>query len=111
MRLAYLRKPDDMKRGNPSKEKRKVFTPDKVKMPTSPVPTCTLTCGEDEASLIRHTKMLKSEMKKVNPNKQIVQKLMQKTFVLRRRDFLEETRTVHEVLQSYPALKYPEEVS
>ena len=106
--MAYLRKPDNMKRGNPSKEHRVPSTV-KVTMPTMIVPT--LPCGEDEASQTRHMKMLKNEAKKVNPNKQIVLKLMEKTFVLRRKDIHEGMGTVHEILSSYPALKHPEEVS
>ena len=98
-----------MKRGNPLKENRKIISPDKAKMPA--VPVFTLPCGEDEASIVRHTKMLKNEMKKVNPNKQIIQKLMEKTFVTRRKEILDGMGTVHDILSTHSALKYPEEVS
>lgn len=63
MRMAYLRKPDDIKRGNPSKEKRKVVANDQPRMPTAPAAPLYM-CGEDDASIARHGKMLTSEMKK-----------------------------------------------
>ena len=96
-----------MKRGNPSSEKRKVTTY-KARMPATPV--ASLICGDDEASLKRHYKMMSSEMKKVTPNKQVIQKLMMKTFVPRRKEILEGMGTIQDILTAYPALKYPDEV-
>lgn len=110
MRMAYLRKPDDMKRGNPLKDKRKVVANDQPRMPTAPA-TPLYMCGEDDASIARHCKMLTSEMKRVNPNRQVIKQLMAKTFTLRRRQILEGMGTVQDIIKVYPALKYPEEVS
>lgn len=61
------------------KDERKHVSPDKGRMPA--VPVFTLPCGEDEESHQWHVKMLKSELRKVNPNKQVLKKLMEKTFV------------------------------
>lgn len=107
--MAYLRRPDDMKRGDRSKEKHKVYSPT-VKMPTARVPML-LPCGEDDASLTRHMNVLKHELKKINPNKESVRMLMQKTFLLRRKQILDGIGTVHEILSLHTALKCPEEVS
>lgn len=98
MRMAYLRKPGDMKRGNPSKDKRRIQPKDKARMPSAPT-VSPLPCGEDKASLQRHCQMLKAEMKKVTPNKQVLQKLMLKTYVPRRKDILEGMGTVQDHIQ------------
>ncbi len=47
-------------------------------MPAAPIASL-LPFGEDEASLQRHKKRLKDEMKKVSPNRQIVRELMKRT--------------------------------
>ena len=72
MRMTYLRKPDNMKRGNPDTEKistlevqRKALKP---AIPDAPL----IPEGEDEASLQRHNKKLKDESKKTNPSKNVV---------------------------------------
>lgn len=109
MRMAYLRKPEGMKRGSSSKEAKKVQVVKPVMPSTPDVPA--LPIGEDEASQQRHLRMLKNEMKKVNPNKGITRELMKKTFPTRRRAIVDATGfMVKELLVSYPALKFPDEV-
>ena len=108
MRMAYLRKPDNKKRGNPSKEGRKYLTPKPV-MPSTSSPL--IPVGKDEASQQRHEKILKAEMKKANPNKQTVKELMRRSFFQRRRNIVDGMGTVQDILIHYPALKNPEEVS
>lgn len=112
MRMAYLRRPEGMKRGSGSscKESRKKIQVAKPVMPATPdLPL--LPTGEDEASQQRHLRLLKNEMKKVNPSKQIVRELMKKTFPTRRKAIVEGMGTVKELLFTYPALKFPDEVS
>ena len=82
----------------------------KPTMPAVPAPNL-LPVGEDDASQLRHSKLLKSELKKVNPNKRTVRELMKRTFPLRREEIVEGMGSVQDVLSSYAALKYPEEVS
>lgn len=109
MRMAYLRKPDNLKRGNPS-NKSGTSAPAKKVMPAAPIVSLS-PIGEDEASLQRHKKKLKDEMKRVSPNKQIVRELMKRTYELRRKEIMECTGTIHDILLSYPALKDSGEVS
>ena len=107
--MAYLRKLDEKKRGNPSKESRKSQSELKSVMPTF-TPSL-MPAGEDEASQLRHEKLLKQEMKKVNPNKETVQELMRRSFFLQRRSIIEGALgSVQNILSQYPALKYPKEV-
>lgn len=103
MRMGYLRKPE--KRGNPSKRHpiQKEVKPDSTFVPLIPD-------GEDEASLQRHKKKLKEEMKKVSPSKTALRELMKRTFPLRRREILEGKGAVSEIILLYPALKFPDEV-
>ena len=110
MRMAYLRKPDDQKRGNPKKEKRNPAPPQKVIMPSASSDVPILPVGEDDASQQRHLKLLQTEMKKVNPNKQITRELMKRTFPTRRKEILQDGGSVEAILKMYPALKYPDEV-
>lgn len=107
MRMAYLRKPDGKKRGSGSRKMPHVMT---FTMPSTPGAPA-LPTGEDEASQLRHLKMLKSEMKKVNPKKQITRELMKRTFPTRRKAIMDGMGTVKEILLNYSALKYPDEVS
>ena len=88
MRMAYLRKSDGMKRGNPDKENKATPLQVKAKMPASPVAPV-LPIGKDKASQDRHLKMLQGEMKKVNPNKKIVQELVKRTFASRRKTVMD----------------------
>ena len=78
--MAYLRKPDNQKRGNSKKEKRNPASPQKVIMPSASSDVPILPVGEDDASQQRHLKLLQTEMKKVNPNKQITRELMNEHF-------------------------------
>ena len=57
MRMSYLRKPDNMKQGNPSKEERKMVPIARPCMPAVPV-NFLVPVGEDEASQLRHEKVL-----------------------------------------------------
>ena len=98
-----------MKRGNPSKEEWKMVPIARPCMPAVPV-NVLMPVGEDEASQLRHEKVLKVEMKKVNPNKQTVRELMRRSFFLRREKIVAGLGSVQDVLAFYPALKYPEEV-
>ena len=108
--MAYLRKPDNKKRGNPSQESGRILFSAKKVMPAARIAPL-LTDSEDEASQQRHKKKLKDEMKRVSPNRQIVRELMKRTFPVRRREVLDGIGTVQEILSYYPALKSPEEVS
>lgn len=79
-------------------------------MPAVPVHIL-MPVGEDKASQLRHEKILKAEMKKVNPNKQTVRELMRRSFFLRRVNIVEgQLSSVQDILEFYPALKFPEEV-
>ena len=109
--MAYLRKPTTKKRGDPSKKKSpannilpKIIKPS---IPFAPL----IPEGEDEASLERHLKKLKEEMKRPTPSKNIVRELMRRTFPLRRRIIMDGTEILSSILQTYPALKFPDEVS
>ena len=71
-----------MKRGNPCKENCSPIQMDNVKMPASPAMPM-MPPGEDKSSHQRHLKMLQMVPKKLNPNKQIMNKLMKRTFYWR----------------------------
>ena len=104
--MAYKRKPDDCKRGKKSDGPYKVK---RLQMPvTSPAPIPGV--GEDEASHKRHVTLLKAECKKSNPNRYSCRELMQRTFSFRRKELLENPISVDNLLSTYPALKYPDEV-
>ena len=47
----------------------------------------------------------------MNPNKKIVPELMKKTFASRRKTVMDGGVTVQDILTTYPAIKYPDEVS
>lgn len=85
MRLAYIRKPEDSKRGNadhssPSPSQSKV---QKTKRPAIPFEDTTNRTGEDQNSMQR---LLSSELKKVVPDKIKCQEVMTRTFVVRRQE-------------------------
>ena len=66
-RMAYLRKPDGLKRGKENKD----GTPQKPKsrmMPASPV---VLSDSEDRAAHDRHVKSLQRECRNIRPNKEV----------------------------------------
>ncbi len=76
----------------------------KVKLDTSP-------SGEDAASFARHNQKLKSEHSKAHPNKAVVQELMKVTFEMRRHDIVNNTKHLTRIMEDYPFLKCPDEVS
>ena len=104
--MAYNRKPDDCKRGKKSDKPYKLKTP---QMPmTSPAPIPGI--GEDKASHDRHVTLLKAECKEVNPNKHSYRELMKRTFSFHRQALLQKPMSVDQVMSTYPAMKYPDEV-
>ena len=66
--------------------------------------------GEDEASHNRHVTLLKAECKKANPNKHAYRELMEQTFSFRRQALLQNLMSVDQLMSTYPALKYLDEV-
>ena len=66
--------------------------------------------GEDECSFERFSSQLRDEAKKKKPRNEIVAKLMDATFALRRKDILDHPAIVSEILKKYPFLKYQDEV-
>ena len=109
MRMAYLRKPDDQD-GQPQERKRNPAPPQKVIVPLASSDVPILSVGEDDALQQRHLKLLQTEMKKVNLNKQITRELMKRKFPTRRKEILQDGGSVEAILKMYPALKYPDEV-
>ena len=111
--MAYLRKPEDQKRGTPKGLTQPLSSPStsKSKMPSIPNVPALVPIGEDEASMKRHFKMMQNEFKKVVPNKKIVIDLMRRTFPLRQQDVLNETATISFILEKYPALADSDEVN
>ena len=59
----------------------------------------------------RHNRRLKLEHQKASPNWQVIQELMDKTFVLRRNDIVKEARDVTKILEEYPFLGFEDQVS
>ena len=72
---------------------------------TSPAPI-----PEDEASHKRHITLLKAECKKSNPNKYSWWELVHCTFSFHCKELLEKSISVDNLLSTYSALKYPDEV-
>ena len=69
--MAYFRKPEDKKRGNPSSKRTgSTSAPPRPKMPSLP-PLPYMPTGEDQASHDRHLKFLNDECTKLRPNKQV----------------------------------------
>lgn len=84
--------------GAPPKKKRKQdFWPSQP--PIAPPP------GEDEESFKRHQKFLQMEVKKVNPNQNVIDDLMERIFTFRRQDIIQKAVSVTETLKTYPSLK------
>ena len=110
MRMAYLRKPEDKKRGsvNPSRQKTPSKSP-KPKLPSLPFESPINSFGEDNKSVIRHYNLLQAELRKVVPNKSIVKELMKRTFSTRREEILSEC-ILSTILEKYPALSCSSEV-
>ena len=104
--MAYKRKPDDCKRGKKSDKPYKSKAPQMPMTSSAPI----LGIGEDEASHNRHVTLLKAECKKVNPNKLSCRELMKRTFSFRRQALLQKPLSVDQLMTTYPAIKYPDEV-
>ena len=80
MRLAYIRKPEDSKRGNAGQsslsQSKKVQQPKKPSIPSKDI---TITV-EDRNSMHHHLSLLNSQLRKVTPSQEICQELMMRTF-------------------------------
>ena len=102
MRMAYLRKPSDRKRGDPTKQHLQPFKIQNKTMPYSPNLHSDFQV-EDEASMKRHLKLLQMEFKKVVPNRQITKELMKRTYPKRRQEVLDGNVSIGKILEMYPA--------
>ena len=88
----------------PKKERKEFFQyPTVAQVPPIPV-------GEDEHSNKRNQKMLLSEEKKINPNKQTISILMERTFAFRRKDLTDCAYPIAEILKIYPSLRRIDQV-
>lgn len=109
MRLGYLRKPEDNKRGKASGLPGS--TPTRTEKPKKPaIPNIPTNTGEDKASMARRFSLLKVELRKTVPNKTVIQDLMARTFSVRREDIQKENLSVMDCLVKYPALRFPSQV-
>lgn len=71
-RMAYLRKPDGLKRGKEAASGTKAEAkPVRLQMPALIPSAVLLPLGEDKASHSRHLKLLQQECKNIHPNKQV----------------------------------------
>ena len=70
-----------------------------------------LPTGEDVISFSRHNQHLKAENSKPHPNKAVVQELMKVTFEMRCQDIVNNSRHLKQLLEVYPFLRSPDEVS
>ena len=61
--------------------------------------------GEDNASHMRHLKMLQLEERKVSPDRNVISDLMKRTFHYRRLEIIEEPKMVQQLTKVYPSLK------
>jgi hypothetical protein len=61
--------------------------------------------GEDENSFERHNRTLKAEYSKANPNRRMVDELMERTFPMRRQDILAQGHSYE-----YPFLQVADQV-
>ena len=75
---------------------------------TSPAPVPGV--GEDEASHNRRVTLLEVECKKANLNKHSYRELMKRTFTFRHQAILQKPMSVDQLMSTYPAMKYPDEV-
>ena len=66
--------------------------------------------GEDEHSFCRFNRMLQAEAKKVKPNRDVVSKLMERTYPQRRIDILSTPMPLTQILLKYPCLGKEDEV-
>ena len=115
-KMKYLRNSKPRSKKTARKEDQDVLTPSKKarkefeQFPQSPAAP-DFPDGEDEASMLRHIKLLQLEEKKVSPNKTVVESLMAKTFSFRRQELLNTVSPVNEILQKYPSLRSIGQVS
>ena len=108
--MAYLRKPSDRKRGDPTKQHLQPFKIQNKTMPYSSNLHSDFQV-EDEASMKRHLKLLQMEFKKVVPNRQITKELMKRTYPKRRQEVLDGNVSIGKILEMYPALAHADEVN
>jgi len=87
-------------------KKRKHSTP----FPRYPV-VPTIPPSEDEASCVRHKKLLQLEYQKISPDKHTITTLMDRTYPFRRQDILECPKPIQEILKVYPPLKKIDQVT
>ena len=66
--------------------------------------------GEDSVSFQRHVKALQAEFKKPRPNQQIVNELVELSFVMRRSDILDNLYDLPTIFEKYPFLRLENEV-
>ncbi|XP_054592953.1 uncharacterized protein [Nothobranchius furzeri] len=66
--------------------------------------------GEDKASLEELRVQIKNEVEKTEPNKVMIEKLMQTTFALRRHEIVQENPMVKDFLEKWPALRFHSQV-
>ena len=61
--------------------------------------------GENNASHMRHLKMLQLEERKVSPDRNVISDLMKRTFHYRRLEIIEEPKMVQQLIKVHPSLK------
>jgi len=66
--------------------------------------------GEDNASHMRHIKVLQMEERKVSPDKNVISDLMKRTFHYGRQEIIEEPKMVQQLIKVYPSLKRSNQV-
>uniref|UniRef100_A0A3P8PU35 PB1 domain-containing protein n=1 Tax=Astatotilapia calliptera TaxID=8154 RepID=A0A3P8PU35_ASTCA len=67
--------------------------------------------GEDQVSLEDMRVQIKNEVEKTEPNKVMIEKLMQTTFALRRHEIVQDNPMVKNFLEKWPALRFDSQVS
>uniref|UniRef100_A0A668UQS2 Uncharacterized protein n=1 Tax=Oreochromis aureus TaxID=47969 RepID=A0A668UQS2_OREAU len=67
--------------------------------------------GEDQVSLEDMRVQIKNEVEKTEPNKVMIEKLMQTTFALRRHEIVQDSPMVKNFLEKWPALRFDSQVS
>uniref|UniRef100_A0A3P9BCZ1 Uncharacterized protein n=1 Tax=Maylandia zebra TaxID=106582 RepID=A0A3P9BCZ1_9CICH len=67
--------------------------------------------GEDQVSLEDMRVQIKNEVEKTEPNKVMIEKLMQTTFALRRHEIVQDNPMVKNFLEKWPALRFDTQVS
>ena len=88
----------------PTKKQKRLPFPRYPLVPTIPP-------SEDEASCVRHMKLLQLEYQKASPDKYITSSLMDRTYPFRRKDMLQQPKPIQQILKEYPPLKKIEQVA